>query len=373
MLDFVFEHGKRLANAMEREYSASVSSGEESDMGSEFRLESVIYMTSYAATIFIASVGDLSDLNADHYDYCKMAYLHAELSNFESFYLPEICKDVAIKYIKAGHYLRDLSTMGSLVEDYFKNVTQVVGGRDVVLVDIDDLLSAGSLYTKPLFHRFRHYGHDDGVKEAKHQKHVFLVQIYTKLWYGGWALVLLSREHEKQRGTVIDKLEAAGYGDWSELIMRSDEEMKMDTREYFLKQMAIMQEKGYRIRSVISSRMDILVGPFIRTRLFKLPNPFITLEEMDNPYITMEEYVQYETEKTLKNGQVYNWETAKYGKINWCLDIGDINCLRFFETKFPAIVYDDALKLELNFSSKPTLSSQHVNEVNWKNKTSLSE
>nr|GEX77957.1 UBN2 domain-containing protein [Tanacetum cinerariifolium] len=32
-----------------------------------------------------------------------------------------------------------------------------------------------------------------------------------------------------------------------------------------------------------------------------------------------------------------------------------------FETKFPAIVYDDAL------------SSQHVDEVNWKNETSLSE
>lgn len=154
-------------------------------MGSEFRLESVIYMTSYAATIFIGALvtvgvllmiilislvvmlqscesrnsGDIKMLRSveyfdnDHFDYCKMAYLHAELNNFESYYLPEICKDVAIKYIKDGHYLRDLSTMGSLVEDYFKNVTQVVGGRDVVLVDIDDLLSSGSLYTKPLFHR----------------------------------------------------------------------------------------------------------------------------------------------------------------------------------------------------------------------------
>ncbi|PWA59179.1 acid phosphatase, class B-like protein [Artemisia annua] len=276
-------------HAMEREYSASLSSGEESDMGSEFRLESVIYMTSYAATIFIGALvtvggippGKLRSVeyfDNDHYDYCKMAYLHAELNNFESYYLPEICKDVAIKYIKDGHYLRDLSTMGSLVEDYFKNVTQVVGGRDVVLVDIDDLLSSGSLYTRPLFHRFRHYGHDDGVKEAKHLKHVFLVQMYMKLWYGGWSLVLLSREHEKQRGVVIDKLVAAGCGGWSELIMRSDEETKMDTRDYFLKQMAIMQEKGYHIKAVISSRMDILVGPFIRTRLFKLPNPVITPE-----------------------------------------------------------------------------------------------
>ncbi|GJT13178.1 hypothetical protein Tco_0860220 [Tanacetum coccineum] len=55
---------------------------------------------------------------------------------------------------------------------------------------------------------------------------------------------------------------------------------------------------------------------------------------------------------------MYNWETAKYGNINY---IGDINYLRYFERKFLAIVYDDAL------------SSQHVDEVNWKNETSLSE
>ncbi|GKE56499.1 hypothetical protein Tco_1495684 [Tanacetum coccineum] len=69
--------------------------------------------------------------------------------------------------------------------------------------------------------------------------------------------------------------------------------------------------------------------------------------------MTMEEYVQYETEKALRNGKVYNWETAKYGKIDY---IGDIDYLRFFKTKFSSIVYDDAL------------SSQH-----WNNETSLSE
>ncbi|GJW59831.1 hypothetical protein Tco_0109166 [Tanacetum coccineum] len=90
---------------------------------------------------------------------------------------------------------------------------------------------------------------------------------------------------------------------------------------------------------------------------------------MEDQDITMEECVQYETEKALRNGKVYNWETAKYGKLH----IGDINYLRFFETKFSAVVYDDALKLKLDFSSEPTLSSHHVNEVNWRNKTSLSE
>nr|GEW52580.1 hypothetical protein [Tanacetum cinerariifolium] len=49
--------------------------------------------------------------------------------------------------------------------------------------------------------------------------------------------------------------------------------------------------------------------------------------EMEDPDITMEEYVQYETEKSLGI----------------------------------AIIYDDAL------------SSQHVDEVNWNNETSLSK
>ncbi|GJU22173.1 hypothetical protein Tco_1155515 [Tanacetum coccineum] len=73
---------------------------------------------------------------------------------------------------------------------------------------------------------------------------------------------------------------------------------------------------------------------------------------MDDPNITMEECVQNETEKDLINGKVYNWETATYGKIRY---VEDINDLRFFETKFPAIVYEDALTSELEFSSEHTI------------------
>nr|XP_043613657.1 uncharacterized protein At2g39920-like [Erigeron canadensis] len=287
---------------MEREYSASLSSGEESDMGSEFRMESVIYMSSFAATVFVGAlvtVGVLlmtsiislvvmlqscqskssgtiemsksvDEYYSDRYEYCRTGYLHAELNNFELYSVPEICKDVILKYIKDGHYMRELSIVVSTIEDYFKNVAPNVGGADVVLMDIDDLL----------IHGFHHNGrHGSGVKEAEHLKHVFLLQIYSKLRSGGWSLVLCSREHEKQRSVIIDKLIAARCEGWSKLIMRSDEDMKKDTREYFSKQKAMVQANGYNIRAVISSRMDILVGPFIRTQLFKLPNPFMTLEE----------------------------------------------------------------------------------------------
>ncbi|GJX70039.1 hypothetical protein Tco_0307210 [Tanacetum coccineum] len=87
------------------------------------------------------------------------------------------------------------------------------------------------------------------------------------------------------------------------------------------------------------------------------------MEDLD---MTMEEYVQYETEKALRNSQVYNCETAKYGKISWCLDDVDINILRFFKTKFPAIVYNDALISELEFSSEPIIQTMMMRKIDIK-------
>nr|GEV32242.1 integrase, catalytic region, zinc finger, CCHC-type, peptidase aspartic, catalytic [Tanacetum cinerariifolium]GEV35038.1 integrase, catalytic region, zinc finger, CCHC-type, peptidase aspartic, catalytic [Tanacetum cinerariifolium] len=70
---------------------------------------------------------------------------------------------------------------------------------------------------------------------------------------------------------------------------------------------------------------------------------------MEDHDMTMKEYVQYETEKALKNSNVYNWKTVTYGKIRY---VKDVNYLGFFETKFPAII-DDALISELEFSYEP--------------------
>ncbi|GJV40865.1 hypothetical protein Tco_1419305 [Tanacetum coccineum] len=84
---------------------------------------------------------------------------------------------------------------------------------------------------------------------------------------------------------------------------------------------------------------------------------------MEDRDMTMEEYVQYETEKALKNSKVCNWETATYGKSKY---VEDVHYLRFFKTEFPAIIYDDALTSELEFSSEPTVSPHYVKEVDLK-------
>ncbi|GJZ56542.1 hypothetical protein Tco_0611735 [Tanacetum coccineum] len=77
---------------------------------------------------------------------------------------------------------------------------------------------------------------------------------------------------------------------------------------------------------------------------------------MDDPNITIEEYIRLEEEKSRRRGKVYNWETAKYGKIWYDKDVHD---LRFVETKFLTIVFNDTLM------SEPTVSSPNNNKIDF--------
>ncbi|GJU01301.1 hypothetical protein Tco_1111639 [Tanacetum coccineum] len=75
---------------------------------------------------------------------------------------------------------------------------------------------------------------------------------------------------------------------------------------------------------------------------------------MDDPNITMEEYNRLEEEKARKCGKVFNWETAKYGKIWYDEDIHDLISV---ETKFPAIAFNVEVLSEKTLSCEPTVSS----------------
>ncbi|GKE80065.1 hypothetical protein Tco_1550065, partial [Tanacetum coccineum] len=72
---------------------------------------------------------------------------------------------------------------------------------------------------------------------------------------------------------------------------------------------------------------------------------------MDDPNITMEEYIRLEEEKARKRKKVFNWETAKYGKIWYDEDIHD---LRSVKTEFPAIAFNNEVSSEKTLSCEPT-------------------
>nr|GFA58551.1 hypothetical protein [Tanacetum cinerariifolium] len=74
----------------------------------------------------------------------------------------------------------------------------------------------------------------------------------------------------------------------------------------------------------------------------------------------MEEYIMFEEEKAQKRRKVFNWETAKYGKIWYDIDIHD---LRSIESEFPGIVFNDNLTSYEILSCEPTVSSLNDNEI----------
>ncbi|GJY99664.1 hypothetical protein Tco_0517094 [Tanacetum coccineum] len=84
---------------------------------------------------------------------------------------------------------------------------------------------------------------------------------------------------------------------------------------------------------------------------------------MDNPNITTKEYIRLEEEKARRHGKVYNWETATYGKIWYDEDVHD---LRYVETEFLAITFNDKLTSEEALSCEPTVSPLNDNEIDFR-------
>nr|GFB65843.1 hypothetical protein [Tanacetum cinerariifolium] len=84
---------------------------------------------------------------------------------------------------------------------------------------------------------------------------------------------------------------------------------------------------------------------------------------MDDPNITMEEYIRLKEEKAQKHGKLFNWDTAKYGKIWYDEDVLD---LRSVETEFPVIVFNDNLTSNGTPFCEPTVSYLNNNKIDFR-------
>ncbi|KAH6827192.1 hypothetical protein C2S53_000712 [Perilla frutescens var. hirtella] len=286
---------------MEREYSAqSILAGEGSEMGSRYTSEAGIYMSSFAATVFIsglvtAGVSVLSLLvalavmlnscerqnsgvlemyrNTLSYDYCRNLAMHAELNSLSEDIFPAICTDISTLYVKDGQYKKDLNATVTIAEEFFSSIRPQNDGRDVVLMDADDFFSGETLFDNQFVYGINNDVLHDSSRDAKYLRQFFALKLYLKLQGGRWPLILLSRKPEKLRNTTVDYLISVGCHGWSSLIMRMDNEMKIDYEEFLSKQRSMLQRDGFRIKAVISSQMDTLRGPCLGDRIFKLPYP----------------------------------------------------------------------------------------------------
>ncbi|GJZ26075.1 hypothetical protein Tco_0570328 [Tanacetum coccineum] len=68
-------------------------------------------------------------------------------------------------------------------------------------------------------------------------------------------------------------------------------------------------------------------------------------------------------EKALSRGETFNWQTATYGKREYCDDEDD--SFTNFETEFPAIVFDD-ITSNTSLSCESTISPLNDNEIDFR-------
>ncbi|KAI0512185.1 hypothetical protein KFK09_012823 [Dendrobium nobile] len=273
--------------------SQSLLSQRQSELGSQYVVESGVFMSSFTATIFVAALVTTGLLmltllialtvmlnscqssnsgilehakKSDQHDYCSLYIFHSELNNLEIGEFPLNCKLFALQYSKR-HYLKDLNTSIWFIEDYFAGLTPDEDGLDIILLDADDLLSMiGN------FSRISSVDRNEHIEDIKNQAHILLVRFYRQLRAGGWSLFLFTRKPSKHWKTTESTLTSSGYLGWSSLVMRSDEEIQMEDWEYLSNRRLQLHKQGFRIVGLISSKLDAFRGPHLGKRSFKLAN-----------------------------------------------------------------------------------------------------
>ncbi|GJS99330.1 hypothetical protein Tco_0820500 [Tanacetum coccineum] len=83
---------------------------------------------------------------------------------------------------------------------------------------------------------------------------------------------------------------------------------------------------------------------------------------MDDPNITMEEYIRLEEVEAQRHGRTFNWQTARFGKVKYYED----DYFTDFETKFPAIVFDNTLTSDTALPCEPTLCPPNENTIDFR-------
>ncbi|GJY25455.1 hypothetical protein Tco_0400181 [Tanacetum coccineum] len=78
----------------------------------------------------------------------------------------------------------------------------------------------------------------------------------------------------------------------------------------------------------------------------------------------MEEYIRLQEEKALSRGETFNWQTATYGKMEYCKN--EDGCFTNFKSEFLAIVLDNTITPRESLSWEPTVSPLNDNKIDFR-------
>jgi predicted secreted acid phosphatase len=103
-----------------------------------------------------------------------------------------------------------------------------------------------------------------------------VLELYNDAKSKAIAVFFLTGRPDSQRELTIANLKEVGYKDWTDLIMRPDDD-KSPARVFKPRERQKIEDKGYRIVLSIGDQASDLAG-CCAERTFKLPNPFYLVQ-----------------------------------------------------------------------------------------------
>ncbi|KAL3696588.1 hypothetical protein R1sor_010664 [Riccia sorocarpa] len=206
---------------------------------------------------------------------CESFIMNAEVNNLQGWVVPRECKRNVAAYIESAYHV-DFAGAIHAASDYLKTVEVQGDGLDVVVMDIDETALSNLEY-----YINHHYGAevfnetvwDDWVYEKKAVAFKHTLKLFNELKAAKIGTVFLTGRPESQRNITAANLEAAGYKGWTELLLRSPEEVGLTAIKFKSQRRVDLEKKGYRVLTSLGDQWSDLNGPSAGARTFKLPNP----------------------------------------------------------------------------------------------------
>lgn len=191
-----------------------------------------------------------------------------------------VAKQAVIQYHDSGEYDRDVARVINQAMTYLKARLanpKTLGDHPAILLDIDEtsLSNYDNMKQEDFGGSLKQIYAD--IDKADDAVIAPTLKLYQFAKAHDIAVIFLTGRDEYERETTTKNLMAAGYNNWDELILRSDEYKGVPAAVYKPAMRKELTAKGYHILLNIGDQQSDLSGGYA-DKTFKLPNPYYFLK-----------------------------------------------------------------------------------------------
>ncbi len=178
-------------------------------------------------------------------------------------------KQNVAQYYKNGAYDKELNTIVSNELKKIKNLS--FGNKETAVFDIDETVLSNLEYTKALDFGYDSKSWEEWIQQAKAKPIEPVKKLYDTLVAKGIRIVFLSGRSNDEYKATIKNLEEAGYKSFDTLIVRNQNDAKLNVTQFKYEKRKELSEKGYKIVYCVGDQVSDFWNGYTGI-IIKLPN-----------------------------------------------------------------------------------------------------